>query len=57
MEPLVLSELSFELDAGGRLVHVRRTDGGPPLVGHAEDRPFGFALTLSRLADGWRVVR
>lgn len=43
--------------AGGRLVRVTDAAGGPPLRASGGGRRLALDLTLSRLADGFRIVR
>ena len=43
--------------AGGRLVQVTDASGRPPLRGAGGGKVLAISVTVSHLADGWRIVR
>ncbi len=54
--PLEEDKLHFEARAGGRVVHVTRTDGGPVLDGKGTKMNYQTDLLLTHTAAGWRLM-
>lgn len=57
LAPLDPAALVLTPTAGGRLVQVTDAAGRPPLRGTGAGRPLAVSVTVSRLPDGYRIVR
>lgn len=55
--PLDPAALVLTPTAGGRLVQVTDAAGRPPLRGTGAGRPLAVSVTVSKLADGYHIVR
>lgn len=55
--PFEPADLAAVPCAGGRMVRVTDSAGGPVIVGSTSERPFAFGFLATRYPDRWTIVR